>query len=107
MNRHDSQDSLFSEYSRHRRMLEAPMKEPFKNAVRPALDRGAPLAALIDIVRVHKARGLTQDVAYDALQELRTATDALSEDRICELMDVISGFCQPGYRIWESTLANR
>lgn len=83
------------------------MKERFKNAVGPALARGAPLSELIDIVHVHKARGLTQDVAYDALQELRTTADMSSEDRILELMDVISGFCQPRYRIWESTLANR
>lgn len=83
------------------------MKEPFKSAVRPALDRGAPLAELIDIVRLHKARGLTQDVAYDALQELRADADASFEDRILELMDVISGSCQARYRIWESTLAKR
>jgi hypothetical protein len=83
------------------------MKEHVKNAVWGALSGGASLADLIEILRVHKDQGLTQELAYDALVELRSTADGGSQDRLLELMDVVSGYCQPKYSIWHSTPPKR
>jgi hypothetical protein len=39
--------------------------------------------------------------------ELRSTADDGSQDRLLELMDVISGYCQPKYSIWHSTPPKR
>jgi hypothetical protein len=55
---------------------------------------------LVDILREHKNWGLARQEAYEALDSLRGGASDQLEDRILEVMDVVSGFCAPHYRVW-------
>lgn len=47
--------------------------------------------------------GGEQAGAYRLLESLRTHGDA-NEEFVLEVMDIVSGWCQPELRIWDSTL---
>jgi hypothetical protein len=57
------------------------------------------------LLEFHEQGGEQFD-AYELLKELRKANN-YDEDFILELMDVVSGWCGTGRRIWENTLGSR
>jgi hypothetical protein len=70
------------------------------SAVEGALARGASLEELVEIVRTFKLDGLTQQSAYETLATLRTRVSEERENRLLELMDLVSGWCSPQQRLW-------
>lgn len=76
------------------------MKEEFRALIKDALARHASLDEFLDILRKQRDAGLAQQSAYDALEELRAEADEQTEDRVLEIMDIVSGFCAPHLRIW-------
>lgn len=62
---------------------------------------GGSLEALRTILKHYADQGGNKEEAYSILQKLRVeAVNDLVEDRILELMDIVSGFCSPHQRIW-------
>lgn len=79
----------------------------FQDAVREAIECGANLDQLIVFVLDHKAGGLSQRDAYHALTALRpTLVTERDKDLLLEVMDVVSGFCSPHMRIWDTVLSD-
>jgi hypothetical protein len=92
---------LPSSASGNRAKLGASMSDLFKKDVSDALSKGGSLDEIAAILRRHRDLGLTQQAAYDVLQELRDHADEQAEDALLEVMDIVSGYCQPRYRVWE------
>lgn len=44
--------------------------------------------------------GMSKEQAYSLLQGLRARQD-IDENAILELMDIVSGWCNPAQRIWD------
>lgn len=77
------------------------MSDSLANALAAALLDGAPLDAMIGILRFHRDGGVTKSEAAAVLDALRAvaSTDA-EEDRILELMDFVHGFCSPHMKLY-------
>ena len=69
-------------------------------AIRELLGRNAPLTEYLPILRQFRDRGLSASAAYAALERMRPAADEPTEDRILDLLDIASGYCGPGLRVW-------
>jgi hypothetical protein len=62
-----------------------------------------PLERVAQELRAMKAQGVQQSEVKHALESLRATGERESEeDRILEILDLVSGFCAPRLRIWES-----
>ena len=70
-----------------------------KEAIDAALQRNAPLDDFVAILRQFRDGGITADSALAALESLRAGAGS-TEDRILEIMDIVSGFCAPHLRVW-------
>ncbi len=77
--------------------------EDFLPTFRSALLTGAPWEELVELIREYKGRGLEQGVAYEQLMSLRSALEEALEDRLLDVLDVVSGWCSPHLRLWETT----
>ena len=71
-----------------------------KQQIDRAISENKNLGALWDILRDFKLNGGDQQVALDTLQSMREGASEDYEDRILEVMDFASGWCQPSSRIW-------
>jgi hypothetical protein len=81
------------------------MIEAFMTELEAALARKAASDELVAVLRRHRDAGLSQRAAYDSLQTLRSREiGEPDEDRILELMDIVSGFCHPACRLWDDQL---
>jgi hypothetical protein len=87
----------------------------FRDEFLAALQGGAAIDALLDIVRQFKAGGGAQREAYETLQaiwlEFGFDSDEGDEanplrDKLEYVMEVVWGFCSPGASIWDGTLSN-
>lgn len=76
------------------------MSEKLRKSVEQHLARASSLDELIAIVRWHRDRGESQEAVYATLESLRSGLDEAAEDRLLELMDVVSGYCRPELRLW-------
>ncbi len=78
----------------------------FRRELQTALTRNASGSELADILRCHRDAGLTQQRAYDDLRIVRqlVSDDPQLEDRVLELMDLVTGFCSPHARLWSERL---
>jgi hypothetical protein len=82
-------------------MIEPPdTPGPFSGEIREAIVREASDEELVRIVRAHKNLGLTKSAALQALATLRSSVTDPQEDRILDLMDIVSGWCAPDQRIY-------
>ncbi|MEX0701679.1 MAG: hypothetical protein WD069_06235 [Planctomycetales bacterium] len=85
-----------------------------KGEFRTALESGANDAALLELVRRHKASGLAQRDAYDALQELwqeygfhdDDQTESEVRNNLEYVMENVWGFCPAAAAIWPESLSN-
>lgn len=65
------------------------------------ISSGADLPQLRDALVQFAARGGTQADAEVVLRELRAQfTDEVQEDRVLELLDMVTGWCAPELRVW-------
>lgn len=61
-----------------------------------------PLRQVVSTLREVRDQGVTRQEVQSALQTLRErARDEETEDRILEVMDVVSGFCPRESTVWE------
>ena len=75
------------------------MSDSLKKAIDAALQRSAPLDDFAAILRQFRDGGTTADSALATLESLRAGAGS-TEDRILEIMDIVSGFCAPHLRVW-------
>ena len=63
---------------------------------------GLPLRQIVSTLRAYRSQGITREEVQLALQALRNqAPDEAVEDRILEVMDIVSGFCSRENTVWE------
>lgn len=76
------------------------MSNEFKTRVQLALEAGATLDELRELLRSAAASGLSREHARALLERMRSraATEAI-EDRILELLDIVTDHCSPQLRI--------
>ena len=66
------------------------------------ISSGAPLGDVISTLRGYRRLGVTRHEVQVALEELRDqAQDEAKEDRILEILDIVTGFCSPQNTVWE------
>lgn len=93
----------------HWKLLDEAMKKAtlmvetteFKDKMRASAHGREPLAQVADVLRGYVKRGLSRKHATKVLEELRREVDEDTEDRILEILDLVSGYCSAGLRIWE------
>ena len=62
---------------------------------------GAPLGQIVNVLRQYREAGVAREEAMGALETLRSqAHDENREDRILEVMDIVSGFCSQENTVW-------
>lgn len=69
-------------------------------AIAQALARGASLAEIAALLRRLRDIGLSQAAVYEAVEASRAGAEDREEDRLLEVLDIVSGFCAPGLRVW-------
>lgn len=70
-----------------------------------ALSTDEPRDQTIDRLRLLQRNGVSQASVQHWLEELRAETDdELVEDRILEVLDVVTGFCSAENRVWEAEI---
>ena len=63
---------------------------------------GFSLRQVVATLREYRRQGITRQEVQLALEELRDqAPDEVVEDRILEIMDIVSGFCSLENTVWE------
>jgi hypothetical protein len=63
---------------------------------------GVTLSQVVSTLREYRRQGITRDDVRHALEALRAQTpDDAVEDRILEIMDIVSGFCSRENTVWE------
>ena len=66
------------------------------------INSGLTLRQIVSALREYRRQGITRDEVQHALETLRDRTpDEAIEDRILEIMDVVSGFCSRENTVWE------
>ncbi|MBV8233219.1 MAG: hypothetical protein JO355_09900 [Planctomycetaceae bacterium] len=61
-----------------------------------------PLRQIVSALREYRRSGVTRHEVQLALESLRDqAKDEAIEDRILEVMDIVSGFCPRESTVWE------
>ncbi len=61
----------------------------------------APLGQIVNVLRKYREAGVAREEAMGALETLRSqAHDEIREDRILEVMDIVSGFCSVENTVW-------
>jgi anthranilate phosphoribosyltransferase len=61
----------------------------------------SPLGEIVPLLKDYRSRGVTQDELLAMLEAMRrNAPSEEREDRILEVMDVVSGFCRAEFAIW-------
>lgn len=88
---------------RNRCMLGKAMNKEFETSVLEAVKKQASLEEIVGILRDWRDRGLTSEIASKSLELIRNEADEEFEDRVLEIMDVVSGFCRPELRVWNSS----
>ena len=63
---------------------------------------GLTLRQIVSTLREYRRQGITRHEVQHALEAIRDETsDEAVEDRILEIMDVVSGFCARENTVWE------
>ncbi|MCL4664554.1 hypothetical protein L0Z14_26960 [Burkholderia multivorans] len=68
--------------------------------LRDALDKSAKLDVLRTILVKYRDKGFSQNSVNELLATMRNGVAEDVEDRILEIMDIVSGFCAPNMRVW-------
>ncbi|RQS02232.1 hypothetical protein DIE07_34670 [Burkholderia sp. Bp9002] len=68
--------------------------------LRDALETSANLNVLRTILVKYREKGFSQESVGELLGAMRSGVAEDMEDRILELMDIVSGFCAPNMRVW-------
>jgi len=75
-----------------------------KRDTRRALETGATLADLAALLHHHRAEGMTRPKAQRVLESLRPTLIEADEDRVLEMLDMVTGFAPAHLRVWDQDL---
>ncbi|WP_144594407.1 hypothetical protein [Burkholderia sp. KBS0801] len=70
------------------------------NALRDALEKNGELGLMRAIIVKYRDQGFGSDSVYALLDAMRNGAAEECENKILELMDIVSGFCRPDMRGW-------
>lgn len=76
------------------------MSGAFKKEIIEGLDRFASLDEFTEILKRHRDGGLSQSTAELCLSSIRADSDEEVEDRLLEVLDLVSGWCGPELGVW-------
>lgn len=65
------------------------------------LRAGADIQQVRDVLVAYRDKGFCAEAVYNHLASLRPGASEGVEDRILEAMDIASGFCSAGSRVWD------
>lgn len=65
-----------------------------------ALQGGASADELVALLRRYRDLGLSQDEAKTTLEAMRADLSETDEDPVLDMLDVVTGYCRPGLRVW-------
>ena len=65
-----------------------------------ALNNGCDVASMRKILVKYQENGFSAASLHEFLSSMRFGADDELEDRILELMDIVSGFCSPFLKVW-------
>lgn len=68
--------------------------------LRDALDKSAKLDVFRTILVKYREKGFSPESVNELLAAMRNGVAEDVEDRILEIMDIVSGFCAPNMRVW-------
>jgi anthranilate phosphoribosyltransferase len=68
--------------------------------LRSALEGDCDFNLLRAILMKYREKGFSSESVYEFLGTMRSGVAESTDDRILELMDIVSGFCSPGMRVW-------
>lgn len=72
-----------------------------RKALLGALDPNIPFSVNFETLRSLKNEGATAEEVYSVLQSMHEeAPNDRVREGVADLMDCVSGFCTPEYRIW-------
>lgn len=76
--------------------------DDLRGGLQGAITSHVPLSQIVTTLREYRDRGVSRRDVQTALESLRSATDdEATEDRILEVMDIVSGFCPRETTVWE------
>ncbi len=76
--------------------------ERLSQELETVVSSGMPLRQIVSALREYRRSGVSRHEVQLALESLRDqAKDEAIEDRILEVMDVVSGFCPQESTVWE------
>lgn len=79
------------------------MSNGLRTEIGAAIERGASLEEIVGILRKFRDQGTTAKAATEVLEAMRAGADERTEDRLLEILDVVTGFCRPEYRVWDES----
>ncbi|WP_241303113.1 hypothetical protein [Burkholderia stabilis] len=68
--------------------------------LRDALEKSEKLDVIRTILVRYRDKGFSQNSVNELLAAMRNGVAEDVEDRILEIMDIVSGFCAPNMRVW-------
>jgi anthranilate phosphoribosyltransferase len=72
------------------------------DALQGAISARVPLSQIVSTLREYRYQGVTREEVQSVLEGLRErAQDEATEDRILEVMDIVSGFCPRETTVWD------
>ncbi|NBF02335.1 hypothetical protein GV819_08515 [Pseudomonas sp. Fl5BN2] len=77
--------------------LESGLDEPLSCLLRA----GADIESVRDVLVSYRDKGFAAEAVYNYLASLRLGASQVLEDRVLEAMDIASGYCSEGARVWD------
>lgn len=78
--------------------------EAFFDELEEVVSSPTPLSPVVSTLRRFRDAGISRDEVRRALESLREhARDEATEDRILEVMDIVSGFCSGRNAVWDDS----
>ena len=71
-----------------------------RTAIEAAISRDESLESISSILKRYKEKGIDQPSVIDLLESMRTDADEKDEDRVLEILDIVTGFCGSKYTVW-------
>jgi len=65
-----------------------------------AIKKNKNLETISTILKNYKQKGVEQSKVKDLLESMRVNSSEKYEDKILEILDIVSGFCDSKYRVW-------
>lgn len=79
------------------------MSESLKQRIKILISSDASLLSIVEELRKMQNDGFKQDVVRKILEDIRKESkNDLEEDRILEVLDFVTGFCPPQYKVWDN-----